>query len=304
MDLDLDDILTHLRTGDHPEENIVKMILEKLMEVLYSEGNILKLQAPITICGDIHGQLYDLFELFRIAGSPSETKFLFLGDYVDRGYYSLETLLVLAVLKLRYPNSVYLLRGNHECRAVNHLYGFYEDCVFTYGHAGIWHLCNNVFDLLPIAAVVSNKIFSVHGGLSPDIPIIDQISLIHRQEELAGFGPFCDLCWSDPHDIENWAINARGAGYLFGSQPVKEFCHNNKIDLITRAHQLAMEGYNYKFDQKLITVWSAPNYMYRSGNIASVLAIDENLGRELKLFKEVPEEQRKKPTATFPSYFA
>lgn len=127
MDLNLDAILTHFRSGDHPEENIVKEILEKLMEILYSEGNILKLQAPITICGDIHGQLYDLFELFRVAGSPPETKFLFLGDYVDRGYYSLETLLVLAVLKLRYPDSIYLLRGNHECRAVNHLYGFYED---------------------------------------------------------------------------------------------------------------------------------------------------------------------------------
>ncbi|OHS95596.1 Serine/threonine-protein phosphatase PP-X 1 [Tritrichomonas foetus] len=302
--MDLDEIISHLRNGEHPDESCAKMLLEKLMEVLYNEGNVLNLQAPITICGDIHGQLYDLFELFRIAGQPPETKFLFMGDYVDRGFYSLETFLYLAALKLRYPDTIYLLRGNHECRSVNHLYGFYEDCIQNYGHSGVWFLCNDVFDLLPMAAVISNSIFSVHGGLSPEISLIEQISLKNRQEELLSYGSFCDLCWSDPDDITNWGVNSRGAGYLFGSQPVSEFCHNNKISLITRAHQLAMAGYDYRFDQQLITVWSAPNYMYRSGNIASVLAIDEHLNRELKTFREVPDEQRKRPTDTVPQYFA
>lgn len=155
-----------------------------------------------------------------------------------------------------------------------------------------------------MAAVISNRVFSVHGGLSPDIPLIEDITKLRRHEELQSYGPLCDLCWSDPDDIENWGLNPRGAGYLFGLRPVQEFCHNNKIDLITRAHQLAMDGYNYKFDNKLITVWSAPNYMYRSGNVASVLKLDENLQRELKFFREVPDEQRKRPTGNIPHYFA
>ena len=302
--MDLDEILLHLKNGEHPDEHCVTMLIEKLSEVLYSESTILKLQAPITICGDIHGQLYDLFELFRIAGDPPQTKFLFLGDYVDRGYYSLETFLFLAALKLKFPGSVYLLRGNHECRSVNHLYGFYDDTVNIYGHAGVWYMCNNIFDLLPMAAVVSNEIFSVHGGLSPDIGLIEQISLKNRAEELPSYGSFCDLVWSDPDDINGWGVNPRGAGYLFGSKPVEEFCHNNKISLITRAHQLVMAGYEYRFDDKFITVWSAPNYMYRSGNVASVLAIDDNLNKKIKIFREVPDDQRKRPGDSIPVYFA
>lgn len=304
MDLNLDEILATIQNGDHlPEEQIIGL-LRKLMEVLYGEGNVLQLDLPITICGDVHGQLFDLFELFRVGGSLPETKYLFMGDYVDRGYYSLETFAYLAALKLKYPQSVFLLRGNHECRQVNRIYGFYDDCLLTYGHAGVWALCNDVFDLLPMAALIGTKIFSIHGGLSPDISLIEQINSRNRQVELESSGSFCDLCWSDPEEISGWATSQRGAGYVFGSKPTIEFCHNNKIDLITRAHQLAMEGYQYHFDDHLITVWSAPNYMYRTGNIASVLSIDENLNRNLKIFNEVAEDNRRRPSHNIPSYFA
>jgi diadenosine tetraphosphatase ApaH/serine/threonine PP2A family protein phosphatase len=302
--LDIDQVLSVIQAGDRLDEVSVRLLLEKLREILYSEGNVLELTAPITICGDIHGQLYDLFELFRVAGSPPDTKFLFMGDYVDRGYYSVETFCYLAALKVRYPDSVYLLRGNHESRTVNQLYGFFDDCVATYGHPGIWLLCNQTFDLLPMASLVQSKIFSVHGGLSPDVALIGEISLHQRQRELQPAGPFCDLCWSDPDWIAGWAPNGRGAGYVFGSDPVREFCHNNKIDLITRAHQLAMDGFEYMFDNHLITVWSAPNYMYRSGNQASVLGISAELEKRLTVFNEVAESDRRRPDQVTAPYFA
>ena len=281
------------------------MVFNKLMEVLYQEGTVHPLSLPIIICGDIHGQLYDLFELFRISGGPENNKYLFLGDYVDRGYYSLETFSYLACLKLKYPENIYLLRGNHECRQVNQMYGFYDECLNIYGHAGLWRLCNEVFDLLPISALVANKIFCVHGGLSPEIKLIEQIPLLERQDELPNSGPLADLTWSDPEEIEGWGINQRGAGWLFGINPTHEFCLNNNIDLIVRAHQLAMSGYEYHFKEtQLVTVWSAPNYMYRSGNDASVLKIDENFNREFKIFKAVTDEKHNLSNEQTPFYFA
>jgi diadenosine tetraphosphatase ApaH/serine/threonine PP2A family protein phosphatase len=292
-DLDLDRVLSVLQSGEHLDERTIVPILEKLTERLYTEPNVLVRPAPITICGDIHGQLFDLLELFRIAGSPPYTTFLFMGDYVDRGYYSLETFLYLATLKVKFPDSVFLLRGNHECRAVNRVYGFYDDIVNLYGHSGLWSLCNDVFDLLPMAGVVANQIFSVHGGLSPEITRIEPITLQNRQAELPPVGPLCDLCWSDPDSIQGWFANPRGAGHLFGEVPAKQFCRNNGMKLITRAHQIAMEGYEEFFDKTVMTVWSAPNYMYRSGNKAAVLEVHENAVTKLNFFEAVEGHDRR-----------
>jgi len=303
--MELDNWIELLRSGKRLEEDQLRIVFNKLMEVLYQEGTVHPLSTPIIICGDIHGQLYDLFELFRVSGGPENNKYLFLGDYVDRGYYSLETFVYLACLKLKYPENIYLLRGNHECRQVNQLYGFYDECINIYGHAGIWRMCNEVFDLLPIGAIISNKVFCIHGGLSPEIKLIEQIPLLERQDELPSSGPLADLTWSDPDDIEGWGVNQRGAGWRFGAQPTREFCANNKIDLIVRAHQLAMSGYQYHFNEtQLVTVWSAPNYMYRSGNDASVLRIDENFNREFVIFKAVPDDQRVIPDEVTPYYFS
>ncbi|KAK8893254.1 Serine/threonine-protein phosphatase 6 catalytic subunit [Tritrichomonas musculus] len=302
---DVDEWIDLLRKGKHLSEQQISALFKQLIDVLYQEGTIHAWALPVTICGDIHGQLYDLFELFEISGGIEKNRYIFLGDYVDRGYYSLETFCYLAALKLRHPGRILLLRGNHECRQVNQLYGFYDECLNNYGHAGLWRMCNEVFDLLPIGAVVSNRIFCIHGGLSPEIKLIEQIPLIDRQEELPSSGPFADLTWSDPDEIPGWAINQRGAGYLFGQRPTNEFCHNNRIELITRAHQLAMSGYQYHFNEDhLVTVWSAPNYMYRSGNDASVLKVDQSGNREFVTFQAVPNDKRVIPDDSTPHYFA
>ena len=300
---DLNKILEHLKQGKHLDEKAAIMVLRKLMEVLYEEPNVVHLQAPLTVVGDIHGQLFDLFEMFHISGEPDTTKYLFLGDYVDRGYFSLETFLYVATLKLKYPSQITLLRGNHESRQVSKQYGFFDECVFNYGHGGIWNLCQDCFDLLPLAAVVNNRIFCVHGGLSPHILLIDQVSMLDRQQEIPITEPIADLLWSDPDDVTGWSISSRGAGWLFGAPQTKVFCQQNKIDLIARAHQLVMEGYQYNFEEKVITVWSAPNYGYRTGNIASVMKLDKDLNRELRIFKDVPGVSNQKPTDLVPHYF-
>ncbi|OHS99041.1 Ser/Thr protein phosphatase [Tritrichomonas foetus] len=299
-DFNPDSIIETITAGNSvPEEQLVPLLI-KLMEVLYTENNVLELTSPITICGDIHGQLYDLFELFDKATNKNgigEQKFLFMGDYVDRGRFSIETFSYLAALKLKYSNQFFLLRGNHECRQVNQMYGFYNETQMIYGHAGIWTLCNDVFDLLPMAALIDGRIFSVHGGLSPKITLIESIALLNRQAELPSNGPLCDLCWSDPEETESWRENQRGAGWLFGGPQVKEFCFNNGLDFVTRSHQLAMEGYKWFFDKKLITVWSAPNYMYRSGNKACVMKYhpSEETPYDIVMFDPRPDSERKLP---------
>jgi serine/threonine-protein phosphatase 6 catalytic subunit len=143
-----------------------------------------------------------------------------------------------------------------------------------------------------LAAVIDGRILCVHGGLSPDIATVDHIRLLNRNIEIPHIGSFCDLMWSDPEDIEGWQPSPRGAGWLFGSKVTTEFNYVNGLELVCRAHQLVNEGYKYHFpDKNLITVWSAPNYCYRCGNVASIIAFDENLDREVKSFRDVPESR-------------
>jgi serine/threonine-protein phosphatase 6 catalytic subunit len=220
-----------------------------------------------------------------------------LGDYVDRGYNSVETLEYLLCLKLKYQGKITLLRGNHESRQICYTYGFYEEITKKYGNANPWRYFNEVFDYLPIAAIIEGVIFCVHGGLSPKINYIDKIRLINRQQEIPHEGAFCDLMWSDPDDIDSWQYSSRGAGYLFGGKIVDEFNQINDIKLVCRAHQLVNEGYKFWFKNKnLVTVWSAPNYCYRCGNQASILILDEKC-EDFNNFKMVPthEESAKAP---------
>lgn len=262
-------------------------LCSKVIELLVREANIQQVDTPVTICGDIHGQLHDLITLFKTGGECPQTQYLFLGDFVDRGFYSLESFLLLISLKVRYPDRVTLIRGNHESRQITTVYGFYDECVRKYGSVNVWRYCCEVFDYLLLGAIVGGKngVFCIHGGLSPGIDSIQQIRMLDRKQEVPHEGGMCDLLWSDPEDIPGWAISPRGAGYLFGENEVSKFLHNNDISLIARAHQLVMEGYKEMFNLQLVTVWLAPNYCYRCGNVASVLTIDDDFNREYKVFE-------------------
>eukprot|EP00457_Paulinella_chromatophora_P006066 gb/GEZN01006084.1/.p1 GENE.gb/GEZN01006084.1/~~gb/GEZN01006084.1/.p1 ORF type:complete len:348 (+),score=76.09 gb/GEZN01006084.1/:74-1117(+) len=286
----VDGWIEKVRKCDHLTEVELKQLCDMVKEILLEESNVQPVNSPVTVCGDIHGQFYDLIELFNKGGEIPDTAYVFMGDFVDRGHHSVETLQLLMCYKARYPDKITLLRGNHECRQVTQVYGFYDECFRKYGTANAWKYCTEVFDYLTLACVIDGRVLCVHGGLSPVISTLDQIRLLERNQEIPHEGPFCDLMWSDPDDIETWAMSQRGAGWLFGSKVTSQFNHINGLELICRAHQLVQEGFKYMFPEKnLITVWSAPNYCYRCGNIASILAFDEHLDRVPIIFKNVPE---------------
>lgn len=295
MGMDLDAWIARVKGGDHLAEWDLKQLCDYVKELLIEESNVQPISSPVTVSGDIHGQFHDLLNLFKKGGDIPGTNYVFMGDFVDRGYNSLETFTLLLCLKAQYPANITLLRGNHESRQITQVYGFYDECQRKYGTANAWKCCCEVFDYLTIAALIDGTILCVHGGLSPEIRTLDQIRTIDRRQEIPPEGAFCDLMWSDPEEVETWAVSPRGAGWLFGPRVTSEFNRINKLDLICRAHQLVQEGYKYAFDEQIVTIWSAPNYCYRCGNVAAILQFDENLKREFLIFREDAEEHKMVP---------
>jgi len=295
--------IEQIRLCKYLAESDLKKLCETLKELLLEESNVQPIKAPVTCCGDIHGQFYDLLELFKNGGEVKDTNYVFMGDFVDRGYYSLETFTLLMALKAGYPEKVTLLRGNHESRQITQVYGFYDECLQKYGNANAWKYCTQVFDLLTITALIDGDLLCVHGGLSPDVRTLDQIRTIPRNQEIPHEGPFCDLVWSDPEEIETWQISPRGAGWLFGERVTKEFNTANNLRLVARAHQLVMEGFKYQFSDQIVTVWSAPNYCYRCGNVAAIMAIKDDGSISMKTFDAFEDNDKKKPPKTPLPYF-
>lgn len=301
--LDIDKILCDVKDCKHIPEAYIQQLCLLAQDLLMEESNVQVVDTPITICGDIHGQLHDLLTLFRLSKGPPDTKYLFLGDFVDRGFYSLETFLLLLCYKVKYPDRIYLIRGNHESRQITSVYGFYDECLRKYGSANVWRYCCEVFDYLALGAYITGSagglggVFCIHGGLSPDLETMDQIRAIDRKQEVPHEGSMCDLLWSDPEEnVPAWAISPRGAGYLFGYNETEKFLFKNDLSLIARAHQLVMEGYKEVFEGGLVTVWSAPNYCYRCGNVAAVLTLDDELERDYKVFESVLQDCSQVPS--------
>ena len=300
-----DEILEKLRRYELPTELEIKSLCDKAREILDKADNIAMVSSPITVCGDIHGQFEDLLEIFDVGGEVPDTNYIFLGDFVDRGNNSIETFLFLLTLKVKYPNRITLLRGNHESRQITQAYGFYEECSRRYGTVNVWKLCTDIFDYFQLSAVIEGKIFCVHGGLSPNVITIDDIRKLDRKQEVPRDGAMSDILWSDPDlEVKHFQMSPRGAGFLFGEEEVKKFNQANNIELIARAHQLIQEGYQFMFENGLVTVWSAPNYCYRCGNDASVMEFDEHMNRAFKIFEAFPQDARKEPDRRpAPEYF-
>jgi serine/threonine-protein phosphatase PP1 catalytic subunit len=228
-------------------------------EVFLSQPALLELDAPVKIVGDIHGQYPDLIRLFEMSGSPPSSNYLFLGDYVDRGKQSLETILLLLCYKLKFPENFFLLRGNHECANVTRVYGFYDECKRRC-NIKIWKTFVDTFNTLPIAAIVAEKIFCVHGGLSPSLQHMDDIRGIARPTDVPDYGLLNDLLWSDPADMDaDWEANERGVSYCFGKKVITNFLERHNFDLVCRAHMVVEDGYEFFNDRVLVTVFSAPN---------------------------------------------
>jgi len=294
--MSVDEIIERLRRFELPTESEVAWLCAALRPVFLDESNVVPVPLPVSVVGDLHGQFDDLLEIFRVGGECPDTNYLFLGDFVDRGHDSVETISLLAALKLRYPRRVTLLRGNHECRAITQVYGFYQECMRKYGTAAVWNHFVALFDLLPIAALIDDRYLCVHGGLSPSGHYLDQIRVAFRFKETPHEGLVTDLLWSDPSaDKDGFSMSPRGAGYVFGGDVVAQFLWTNQLDAIIRGHQLCMEGFQTLFDQQLVTVWSAPNYCYRCGNMASILELgsDKNERFHFNQFSAVPQQERR-----------
>ena len=262
-------------------------------EIFLSQPMLLELEAPIKIVGDIHGQYYDLLRLFEYGGFPPDANYLFLGDYVDRGKQSLETICLLLAYKIKYPENFFLLRGNHECANINRIYGFHDECRRRY-NVKVWKMFTDCFNCLPVAAVVDEKIFCVHGGLSPEHHSMEQIRRIMRPADVPDTGIMCDLLWSDPdRDILSWGENDRGVSYTFGGDVVARFLKKHDLDLVCRAHQVVQDGYDFFAKRRLVTIFSAPNYCDEYDNAGAMMSIDESLMCSFQVLK--PQEKKIAP---------
>ena len=301
---DIDKFIEQLYQCKPLKEKEAKFLIEKAKEILSKESNVQFVPCPVTVCGDIHGQFYDLLELFKIGGKCPETNYLFMGDYVDRGYYSVESVSLLLCLKVRYPNRIYMTRGNHESRQVTQAYGFYDECMRKYdNNPEIWKYFTDLFDFLPLTATVENKIFCLHGGLSPSIETLDGVRLIDRFQEVPHDGSMCDLLWSDPEERSGFAVSQRGAGYVFGEDVSNEFCQKNGLTMISRAHQCTQSGYEWCHKEKVCTIFSAPNYCYRCANEAAFMEVDENMSTSFYRFDPAPRRGEAQLMKKTPDYF-
>ncbi|THF94376.1 hypothetical protein TEA_029359 [Camellia sinensis var. sinensis] len=289
----IDDIIRRLldaKNGRVPKqvqitEAEIRQLCVASKEIFLSQPNLLELEAPIKICGDVHGQFSDLLRLFEYGGYPPEANYLFLGDYVDRGKQSIETICLLLAYKIKYKENFFLLRGNHECASINRIYGFYDECKRRF-NVRVWKTFTDCFNCLPVAALIDEKILCMHGGLSPDLRNLDQIRNIARPVDVPDQGLICDLLWADPDkDIEGWGENDRGVSYTFGADKVSEFLQKHDLDLVCRAHQVVEDGYEFFAKRQLVTIFSAPNYCGEFDNAGAMMSVDDTLTCSFQILK-------------------
>uniref|UniRef100_A0A7E4VYN1 Serine/threonine-protein phosphatase n=1 Tax=Panagrellus redivivus TaxID=6233 RepID=A0A7E4VYN1_PANRE len=288
---------------------IIEQICVLAIENLKKLPAMLEPTPPVQIVGDIHGQFVDLLRIFERCGPPESTRYLFLGDYVDRGPNSLETICLLLLLRIRYPQNVFMLRGNHECSTINRVYGFHDECEDRFQHVPmdsaiwgmqevdlkgvqVWWRFQDVFNWLPLTALISKRILCMHGGLSPDLVSIEQLRNLERPIDPEVAGIHVDLLWSDPDPMmpngetdADWGPSARGISSHFNVKAVNNACAKLGLDMIVRAHQVVQDGYEFFANRKLVTIFSAPNYCGEYNNSGAVMMVNESLGISFEIIK-------------------
>tara|TARA_Y100000741_G_scaffold103054_1_gene76796 strand:+ start:419 stop:1327 length:909 start_codon:yes stop_codon:yes gene_type:complete len=268
----------------------IDWVLKQTRSLFLSEKMLIRTITPIKIVGDIHGQFGDLLEIFNRLGVPSESnRYLFLGDYVDRGKQSLETILTLFCYKIMYRNSVILLRGNHETADVSYEYGFYDECKRRHS-IKLWRKFIDVFNTMSIAATIGIEkndplAFCCHGGISDKMNSLSCIEALRKPCDVPDEGLICDLLWSDPTiETETFRESERGVSFEFGKKALNEFMRKIGVDIVIRAHQVTEDGYEFFSNRKLVTVFSAPRYASEFDNVGAVLIINKNFRCSFEIF--------------------
>ncbi|KAL4427037.1 hypothetical protein ABPG74_000992 [Tetrahymena malaccensis] len=280
-------IRDHLqKEGRISKENLIKLI-DDCNRILKNEPNLIVLQDPLTVVGDIHGQFYDLLKILEVGGSPENTKYLFLGDFVDRGSFSIEVLILLYSIKINFPETVYFLRGNHECRQMTTFFNFRDECKYKFDQE-LYEIVMDSFDLMPLSCIINGKFLALHGGISPELKALDDIKRVDRFKEPPRQGIFCDLLWSDPVDNDDglcetpYRVNdVRGCSYFYGNDAVRKFLDDNQLISVIRAHEAQIDGYkmhrwNGSEFPVVITIFSAPNYCDVYNNKGAVIKFENN----------------------------
>lgn len=276
LDQFIEDIMANKYHKNKIPASIINSLISNATATFSQDPVVLKLKGPINVCGDVHGQFVDLLRVFQSGGMPSETNYLFLGDYVDRGPQSLEVICLLYALKIRYPTKVFLIRGNHESPEMSEVFGFLNECKAK-ATVNTWVKFCDSFRYLPLAAIVNDKIFCIHGGISPELKSIDQIAAFKRPLDIPDDGLLANILWSDPNGlIDNWGPNERGTTVCWGPVAAKKFMNETGMTTIIRGHQLAMNGYDFPFgaDKSVITIFTASKYAGQCNNKAAFLTID------------------------------
>merc|ERR1719411_545898 len=302
--IDLEVLGEHLNREGRLNLDDAFYLVSETTKLYKKEPNLLVLDDPITVCGDIHGQFYDFLRLLEAGGDPADTQYLFLGDYVDRGCFATECVFFICAHKITYTNSFYNIRGNHECRHLTSFFNFKDECLYKY-NLELYDAIMDMFDCLPIAATINGKFLCCHGGLSPDISTPDDIKELDRFQEVPREGPFCDLLWADPVDDEKadaddnyedddelmdaepttwFAYNeTRQCSYVFGIDAVTTFLKKNNLTAVIRAHEAQFDGYKMQMINeqtqipRVITIFSAPNYCDVYKNKGACLKFDNEL---------------------------
>ncbi|KAI9361419.1 calcineurin [Pilaira anomala] len=297
---DINFLKDHFYREGRLSETQALYILQRGRDILKLENNLLEIPAPVTVCGDIHGQYYDLMKLFEVGGDPANTTYLFLGDYVDRGYFSIECVLYLWSLKIWYPNTFFLLRGNHECRHLTTHFTFKTECRHKYTER-VYDACIESFCSLPLGAVMNRQFLCIHGGLSPELHTLADFDTIDRFQDPPTHGLMCDLLWADPLEefgeettsdlfIDN---RIRGCSYFFTYPAVCAFLQRNNLLSIIRAHEAQDAGYrmyrrnNTTSFPAVMTIFSAPNYLDVYNNKAAILKYEDNV-MNIRQFNATP----------------
>ncbi|GBP17933.1 hypothetical protein EVAR_7926_1 [Eumeta japonica] len=307
------DLMEHYKQQKKLHKKYAYKILIDVKTYLQKQPSLIHITVPdkqkFTVCGDIHGQFYDLLNIFKLNGLPSEKNpYLFNGDFVDRGSFSVECIFTLFSFKLLYPEHFYMSRGNHETHMMNHMYGFRGEVSSKYS-SQMADLFTEVYNWLPLAHCINRRVLVMHGGLfSKDDVTLDDIMNVDRNKQppgrcsaaakrfegQAGGGGIalpplcidlppasimCELLWSDPQPMEGRAPSKRGVGCQFGPDVTRQFLARNKLDYVIRSHEVKNEGYEVAHDGKCITVFSAPNYCDTMGNLGAFITMN---GKDLK----------------------